>query len=820
MGVKMLVGASWRAGLMARVSAAALLTCTVMAPDAVLAQSSEPSAASEQRMIAFNIPSQDLNGALLSFARTAGVQVFYDADSVKGLRSAELNGTFSVQQGLARLLSSSGLTWQMSGSNTVTLRSPVKAGDGAMTLDPVQVEGTAASVPAQAEIAVPPAPYAGGQVARGGKLGVLGNRDIMDTPFNVTSYTAELIENQQARTIADVLENDPSVRFTTSNGHVQENFTIRGFDVTADEMSLNGLYGMAPDGHVPVEFLERVEVLKGPNALLTGMAPSGGVGGAVNLVPKRAEDTPVTRVTFDYTSDMQLGTHLDYGRRFGTDDRVGIRINTVYRNGETTLDDQSKERRLGTLALDYRGDDLRLSLDAYGMHETNDGGSPLDVSFASSVTSLPTAPDATTNLFKGLDGEQNNYGAVVRGEYDLNRNVTAYAAFGMRANDYSGLITSTHATSTTGSGNTTMYLVNQDGYSDARTAEAGVRGRFATGVIGHEVVFGANTLNLESGRAYTRRAVTGNIYSSSSFSFTSSPSAPLKTAETTLSSVVLADTLSALDDRAQLTLGVRNQSIVSKGYNSSTGAQTSNYDDSAVTPAIGVVIKPFPVPVSLYANYIEGLTKGSSVTDTSASNYGEVFAPYKTKQKEVGVKWDAGRIGNTLSLFEITKPTLSSNSTTSTYTQSDQTNKGVEWNVFGQITESVRVLGGVTYTQSELKKTANGQYDGNSAYGVPEWTGNLGLEWDTPWVPGLTLDGRAVYTGEQYANSTNTLTIPDWWRFDMGARYAFTVRQQNVVVRANVINVLDKNYWAGSFSDGYVTLGTPRTFMLSTSFDF
>ena len=72
--------------------------------------------------------------------------------------------------------------------------------------------------PSTGTLGAPPAPYAGGQVATGGSLGLLGNRSVMDTPFNQTNYTAELIANQQARTIRDVLVNDPSVRVDSGGG--------------------------------------------------------------------------------------------------------------------------------------------------------------------------------------------------------------------------------------------------------------------------------------------------------------------------------------------------------------------------------------------------------------------------------------------------------------------------------------------------------------------------------------------------------------------------------------------------------------------------
>ncbi|MCB1842885.1 MAG: TonB-dependent receptor plug domain-containing protein, partial [Halioglobus sp.] len=148
-----------------------------------------------------------------------------------------------------------------------------------------------------------PGTFAGNQVANGARLGALGNLDVMDAPFNVTSYTAELIKNQAARTIGDVLANDPGVRFTTSSGHAYENFRIRGFDVGQNDLAINGMYGLMPIGHTPVEMFERVEVLKGPSALFSGMSPSGAVGGMVNLVPKRADDEPLSRVSLDYQSD-------------------------------------------------------------------------------------------------------------------------------------------------------------------------------------------------------------------------------------------------------------------------------------------------------------------------------------------------------------------------------------------------------------------------------------------------------------------------------------------------------------------------------------
>ena len=139
--------------------------------------------------------------------------------------------------------------------------------------------------------------YSGGQLARGGDLGILGRTDLMDVPFSTTNYTSELIENQQGLTIADVVMNDASVRTLQARGGYGDDFQIRGFSVGARDVSMNGLYGLVPATRVPLEMIERVEVLKGPGSLTNGVGPSGSIGGTINVVTKRANDIPLTRLT-------------------------------------------------------------------------------------------------------------------------------------------------------------------------------------------------------------------------------------------------------------------------------------------------------------------------------------------------------------------------------------------------------------------------------------------------------------------------------------------------------------------------------------------
>ncbi len=106
---------------------------------------------------------------------------------------------------------------------------------------------------------------------------------------------------------------------------------IRGFPVDNSDFSYGGLYGMLPTSSVMAEMAERVEVLKGPSALLNGIPPFGSIGGNVNVVPKRAPDEDLTQATANYISGSQFGGHVDFGRRFGEDKQFGVRFNGVFR---------------------------------------------------------------------------------------------------------------------------------------------------------------------------------------------------------------------------------------------------------------------------------------------------------------------------------------------------------------------------------------------------------------------------------------------------------------------------------------------------------
>ena len=152
-------------------------------------------------------------------------------------------------------------------------------------------------VQVQARRAAAPA-WAGGHVATKSRVGLLGERDFMETPFATIAYTEQFIADQPVSDVSEVIaRTDPAVFNAGIPGESTESYTIRGLPSDVSDVMFNGLAGMAAYFRNAPEMFERVEVLKGPAALLKGMPPKGSAGGSVNLITKRAGREPLTRLT-------------------------------------------------------------------------------------------------------------------------------------------------------------------------------------------------------------------------------------------------------------------------------------------------------------------------------------------------------------------------------------------------------------------------------------------------------------------------------------------------------------------------------------------
>lgn len=683
------------------------------------------------------------------------------------------------------------------------------------TLSETRVEGEM-DLPSE----LPPS-YAGGQVAYGSRVGLLGNKDFMETPFSTVSYTEKYIADRQAQNITQVIAaTDPAVFSNGLTGTFSENYSIRGFASNISDVTIGGLYGVAPYYRISPEMYERIEVLKGPSALLNGMPPGGSVGGAVNLVPKRAGNEPLTRFTGTYMSDAQFGGHLDVGRRFGEDQQFGVRFNGVYRDGDGAVDHQKLKAELTSLGLDWRGERARLSADLYES-EDRVRGQNRGINLASGVA-VPKPPKSDTLLNPDWAYVQTkDHGAIVRGEYDLTDDLMAYAAFGTSDTRYvySGTMLAT-VFNEAGDFKTSMGQLKME--LEKTSGEAGLKGNFQTAAIKHQWSINATHYG-DTQKDYGRRQVPGADWITNIYNPVWGPAADksfpyIAHSETRLTSYGVADTLSVLEDQVQLTLGVRRQQVLTDTFSVSTGARTGRYDEAATTPAAALLIKVTD-NVSVYANYIEGLSKGATAPMTAA-NAGDVFAPYKSKQKEVGLKLDLGDFTHTLSLYEIKRPSSYTDPDTNVFSfGGEQRNRGIEWGFFGAPLNDVRLMGGVAHVDPKLTKTAGGINQGKTATGLPKLQGKLGAEWDTPVIEGLTLTANATSVSKQYINADNSQSIPGYTIFDVGTRYTTHLASRPITLRGSVTNVANKAYWGTPLLSS-LGLGAPRTVELSASVDF
>lgn len=660
--------------------------------------------------------------------------------------------------------------------------------------------------------------FAGDQVARGGRLGLLGNTDTMKSPFNLTSYTDKFIRDQQAATAADALILDPSVRSSHPTGGVLDSFNIRGFPINegnSGEIAFEGLYGIAPSYRIFTDYVERIEVLKGPSAALSGIAPNGGVGGVINVVPKRAGED-LTRLTVGYGSAAHLGGYWDVARRYGDSKEWGVRASGSLRGGDTPIDRQSETTGVGSLALDYQGERFRSWL--YLIAQTDRFDAPSRPFLMAPGLQVPKAPDGRVNVTQPWEWSRiNDQSALLRTEYDVNDQVTLFADVGGSRTNVERFFGLPTIVNTSGDTTSTPQFFGLS--IDRTTYDGGVRARFDTGVVHHSVAFQASVYH----DALYRRLTNGSLIASNIYNPTVAPtqfaneiSGRPRLSDSELTGLSIADTLSVLDEHVLLTLGVRRQGIEANNYLSNVGTLTSSYDKSATTPVVGLVIRPLN-NVSLYANYIEGLSRGD-VAPQTASNFGEVLAPYIAKQYEAGIKVDFGRFATTFSAFEISKASgeLSAGRFAAT---AEQQVRGLEFNVYGELMPDVRVLGGLSLLEGTLTKTAVAANLGNAPIGVPNVQANIGAEWDLPWMRGLTLNGAVIYTGRQFVDTANKQPIPDWTRLDLGARYTTAINGRKTVFRANIQNVTGTQYWSSVASFGTFFLGAPRTYLLSMTVD-
>lgn len=660
-----------------------------------------------------------------------------------------------------------------------------------------------------------------GQVAPTARIGILGDQDVLDTPFSTNSLTSEFIANQQANSLTEVIENDASVRsvYGGRGASWTTTFLIRGFQSrSTDDVAVNGLFGLV--NYAPsINYVDRVDIFKGPSSFLNGGV--GGVGGTFNFAPKRASTAGNRHIGVNYLSDSILGAEVDIGQRFGN---FGARFTGVYRDGDGAINGSTFKQQNASLGLDYATDNFKIGADFIYEDTFNRG-----YLYLVSIAGLPATAPFPRPVEGQHRGQPDWMGAgyisrigTVRAEWTFAKDWTAAAAYG-------------HSFTTGGYDSyCTIELLDVAGttrcnvfgyYSEEKndSADVSVRGKLTTGPISHSIVFGGSYISRVGDN-------TGSIPFPASYTFNyydeadrpARPIFPTRPAvllgsKRRITGFFVGDTLGVADDLVTATVGIRKTVIRTLSFNRA-GVQTSITDKGRWTPVFAGTVQPTDW-LTFYGNHIKALEPGG-IAGGTALNAGEAFPPLTSEQVEGGAKARFGGILATAALFRIRKGNQYLDARTNLFTQDGlQENKGIELSLAGTVLPHLNLIAGATWIDAKLVRTAGGLFDGRKAPGVPKFTSVINADYDLPWVEGVTLSGSLFYTSRSVVDNLNTREADRWARVDLGATYRFRVSDVGLVARASVENVANKRYWVTSFSN-LLSQGVPRTLALSLSADF
>lgn len=684
-----------------------------------------------------------------------------------------------------------------------------------------------------------------GIINRKANVGLLGNLDYMDNPYNVTSYGNSAIQKQQARSVGGFINKyDASINVLGSDTYAVDLITVRGIFVSPMGTSVNGLAGMAGYHKIPSNGIEAIQVTKGPSAMLKGASLSNSVGGDVNLTTKRAGNEPLNELGLSFLARNRLGGSVDVGRRFGSEKEWGVRFNSEYREGDGIRQKQEEKTTLNALALDYRSERIRASIDAMVNNSNASANRGVLMSDSSQAVAsingqLPSPPKGKANFDQSWIKQKSRDRMIMgRLEADLTDQLMAYGTVGYATNFLAApnignwFLTQKMDPNASFGSFRPAALSNFQTKRKTVSSEVGLNGSFSIGQTQHQWAL-AGTLSQYKENVGTSLYILptschgSTIYDVTSCEFDIGGSKPLFVIDNKirgrLASVAIADTITFWDGKLQTTLGVRQQQI--KNKSNSNGKQT-NREQTATTPSIGVVFKPVN-DLSIYGNYVEALAPGDAAP-ISAANAGEVMSPYKTKQKELGIKKDFGSWLASAAVFEIERASGLLDHETLVYSSDGKRrNRGVELSLAGEPISGLRLSSSTAWIQSKRINYDKKAFGGQDIFPAPKFSSKLNLEWDVPKTNQITLLASVIHTGKAiidghdfYTGATVPTKVPAWTRVDLGVAGKFNnLLGKETTLQLTVENAFNKRYWSvGDFNDTNVAVldhATPRSLLLT-----
>jgi catecholate siderophore receptor len=748
----------------------------------------------------FDIPPGILGEVLAAFERVTGLKVEVPNEKIRELSSPGVSGIYSNEQALKQLLAGTGVSYSFADSRLVKLEIQAQS-------ETVEVEGGAVQLSSRKY-----------------------TEPLRDTPQTITVIPKEVIEQQGATTLRDVLRNVPGLTVTAGEGGTPagDNLTIRGFSARND-VFVDGVRDLGPQSRDPFN-LEQVEVVKGPGSAYTGR---GSTGGSVNLVSKVASLRPAYGFTLDLGTARTKRATADLNfplARLGLGDHSAFRLNLLAHDAGVAGRNVVENERWGvapSLAFGL-GRATRLTLSYFHLQQNNisDYGIPWVPIANNALVEFrdkpAPVPRETFYGFKNRDAEKMRSDlATVRFEHDFNDNLSLRNQFryGNSTRDSIASPPRFISNDSTAINRELRSWLTEDTVWDN---QSDVQASFATGTVEHSAIMGL---------ALTRE---GNIRRTRNGQ--NSPTTLLNPNPNDVYPGVITTNAIAGDISANSQgLYVFDTAKLGKMWELNGGLRWDRFDAAGITaptataPGVqiarvdtmlsfrgGVVFKPKPQG-SIYASY--GTALNPSLEGLSYGTANTAIDPEKTYTFEAGSKWDflGGRLLLTGAGFRVEKtnartPGLPSEPVQ--VLQGRQRVSGVELSATGSFTRAWQIFSAYTFLDSETIESNTAGELGKELVNTPRNSFNL---WTTYELPRrLNLGGGLRFIGRRFGNTINTRFVEGYWTADLMASYPLT---NHVDLRLNIYNLTDE-YYFDRLAGGHLIPGTGRSATVSLGFKF
>ncbi|HVK98398.1 MAG TPA: TonB-dependent receptor [Dongiaceae bacterium] len=782
------------------------IALATVAANSARAQEAAAQEATKNTAQTYAIPAGPLAQSLNRFASDAGINLSFDPALVRGKLAPALQGRYSVEQGLQLLLSGSGLRPARGNAGYSLEAVPIQ--NGVTVLEPVNVlaqaqEGTAENAYRAETVSV----------------GVLGKQSLQNTPYSIEVFSRELLDNRQARSIADVTKTDAAVSLA-SNDLLSENnaIAIRGLNPDFDTgQKLDGLNLRSRATDLPLEHIETVEILKGASGFLYGF---GAPGGIINYTQKRPTDIPKRTLSTQVTDSGLLLLHGDIGGRLGEDDRFGYRVNAVTESGDSYINDGESKRGSASAALDWRiTPDLIWQVDMLEASHKRYGG----------YWAVIANPDGSVNWDAGkpldpIDGdkrlapewtrygsEHETWGTDLR--WQMSEHWSTRLAH--RQSDSYRLFNSP-ALFSDADGNYTALLYNYNNHFESEQTDLMVTGDIQTGAIRHDLVLGVSSTETISSNAgpLGKNAVLGSGNLSDPVDF-DEPFAqlPKSAADEQEYSRVKRDELYVSDtlhagQRWDLILGARHGTVKD---------EYADYDESKITPTLALIHRPVDW-VSVYASYVEALEQGEIAGETY-TNAGKIFDPLTSEQYEVGVKVEQADWSVNAALFQLQRGLFYTNADGALTQDGEALYEGLELAGKARFGRQWLATASAMWLEAKNENTGDDTLDGEYIQGIAREQFRLYGEYSLLSAP-LTFSAGMQYEGKRPVDPYGEWYVGSVVLFDAGARYETQLADKPLTLRLNIDNLTNEAYWLIWSNSNSLTQGVPLTAKLGLELDF